>query len=62
MFPINDELSPDLEWMLQSEQVDDDTLIKAFVQQYYPHVYNLVLSRLTYPEEARRTADARRES
>jgi len=42
--------------MLQSEQVDDDTLIKALVQQYYPRVYNLALSRLTYPEEARRTA------
>jgi len=56
MFPKHDELSPDLVWMLQSNQVDDDTLIEALVDKYYPRVYNLALSRLTYPEEARRTA------
>ena len=56
MFPQHDELSPDLVWMLQSDQVDEDTLIEALVQKYYPRVYRRALSWLTYPEDAHRTA------
>lgn len=52
MFDENTELSPDLEWMLLSGQVDDGTLIEALARQYYQSTYNIALSWLTYPEEA----------
>jgi hypothetical protein len=55
---LNEEfnLSPDLEWMLQSEQVDVDSLITALATKYYQQIYQLALSSLTYPEEAHRAA------
>ena len=56
MFSKRDDLSPDLEWMLQSNQVADDTLIEALAQRYYRHIYRQALSQLTYPEEAQRAA------
>ncbi len=56
MLPKREDLSPALEWMLQSDQVADDTLIEALVQRYYQQIYQQALSQLTYPEEARRTA------
>ncbi len=31
----------DLEWMLQSEQVTDSTLIRVLVHDYYPGIYRL---------------------
>ena len=31
----------DLEWMLQSEQVTDSTLIRVLVHDYYPRIYRL---------------------
>jgi len=52
MFDEQIDLSPDLEWMLQSGQVDDGTLIEALVRQYYQSTYDIALSLLTYPEEA----------
>jgi DNA-directed RNA polymerase specialized sigma24 family protein len=56
MFDESSDLSPDLEWMLQSRQVDDETLIEALTHQYYQPFYRLALSQLTYPEEAHRAA------
>jgi hypothetical protein len=56
MLPKRDELSPDLEWMLLSDQVDDDALIEALVQRYYPRIYREGLSQLTSPELAQRAA------
>jgi hypothetical protein len=49
-------LSPDLQWMLQSDQVDDETLIASLTQRYYQRIYNLLLSRHKNPEEAHRIA------
>lgn len=49
MFPIFDskkDFAPDLEWMLQSGQVDDSTLIQALVEEYYQPVYRLALALL----------------
>lgn len=56
MFDEIKDLSPDLEWMLQSYQVDDDTLIESLARQYYQHIYNLALSMLSHPEKAHRAA------
>ena len=56
MIPNNEELSPDLEWMLQSDQVNPRTLVQALVDKYYLWIYQKALSKLTFPEEARRTA------
>ena len=56
MFDEQIDLSPDLEWMLISGQVDDGTLIAALARQYYQPFYRLSLSYLTYPEEAHRAA------
>jgi hypothetical protein len=39
MFSSDGRLSPDIEWMLQSDQVDDHTLIAALVENYYPRIY-----------------------
>jgi hypothetical protein len=57
MLPDIGDLSPDLEWMLQSGQVDELTLIAVLVRNYYPHIYQKSLSRLTYPEEAQHVAE-----
>lgn len=35
------ELSPDLEWMIQSGQVDDATLAVALLREYYGTIYSL---------------------
>jgi hypothetical protein len=56
MFDDDGNLSPDLEWMLQSEQIKVDSLIETLVTSYYQHIYSLALSRLSYPEEAHRAA------
>jgi hypothetical protein len=57
MLPDIGDLSPDLEWMLQSGQVDEATLIAVLVRNYYPHIYQKALSRLKYPEEAQHVAE-----
>ncbi|MGW8227155.1 MAG: hypothetical protein ACWGOY_15545, partial [Anaerolineales bacterium] len=57
MLPEIGDLSPDLEWMLQSGQVDEATLIAILVRNYYPHIYQKSLSRLKYPEEAQHVAE-----
>lgn len=56
MLPDFDNLSPDLEWMLQSGQVDEGTLIEALVTRYYQTIYDQALSMLKYPEEAHQAA------
>jgi hypothetical protein len=56
MFSDDDRLSLDIEWMLQSDQVDDHTLITALVKNYYPRIYHGALSQLIYPEQAQRAA------
>lgn len=42
--------------MLQSDQVDDHTLIAALVKKYYPRIYQDALSQLIYPGQAQRAA------
>jgi hypothetical protein len=54
MIEDSNHLSPDIEWMLQSNQVDDTTLIEVLVRDYYEPIYRLALNCLTYPEEAHR--------
>jgi len=56
MYAEQIDLSPDLEWMLQSGQVDDGTLIEALVRRQCQSTYDFALSWLTYPEEAHRAA------
>jgi hypothetical protein len=56
MFSKRNDLSPDLKWMLQSHQVDDDTLVEALANKYYPRIFRAALTRLTYPEQAQRAA------
>lgn len=38
------EISETLEWMLQSRQVGEETLVKILIQEQYAHVYQLVSS------------------
>ena len=38
------EISDTLEWMLQSRQVGEETLVKILIQEQYAHVYQLVSS------------------
>lgn len=56
MFENDSNLSPDLMWLLQSNQIDNNALIEALVSNHYQQIYSEALSRLTYPEEAHRTA------
>jgi DNA-directed RNA polymerase specialized sigma24 family protein len=52
MYAEQIDLSPDLEWMLQSGQVDDGTLIEALVRRQCQSTYDFALSWLTYPDKA----------
>jgi hypothetical protein len=52
----SDDLSPDLEWMLQSEQVEREILAEHLVREYYPAIYKQCQAYLVYPEAARRAA------
>ena len=54
MIEDSNHLSPDIEWMLQSNQVDDATLIDILVSAYYESIYRIALNKLTYPAEAHR--------
>ena len=54
MFSKRNDFSPDIEWMLQSDQVDDETLIEALFHAYFQRIYEQALSRLVYPEETQR--------
>ncbi len=56
MFDESTDLSPDSEWLLLSGQVDEETIIEFLARKYYQQIYQLALSRLTYPEEAHRAA------
>ena len=42
----------DLEWMLRSQQVDDEIMVERLLDEIYADIYQLVLSRLEYPELA----------
>ena len=46
---MTDDLSPDLEWMLQSEQIKVDSLIETLFINYYQHIYLLALSKTILP-------------
>ena len=37
------DLSPDIEWMLQSNQVDSETIIEILVRDYYKPIFCLIL-------------------
>lgn len=50
------DLSPDLVWMLQSNQPDDEVLIETLTRTYYLLIYQQALTLLDYPEEAHRAA------
>jgi len=52
----SDDLSPDLEWMLQSEQVEREILAEHLVREYYLTIYAQCQTSLVYPEVARRAA------
>ena len=56
MFSKRDGLSPDLEWMLQSDQVADEMIVRALVDDYYSSIYQLACSRLIYPRQAAQAA------
>jgi hypothetical protein len=49
-----EDLSPDLEWMLQSGQVSEDVLVEHLSREFYGRIYSYCLDQLIYPEEARR--------
>jgi DNA-directed RNA polymerase specialized sigma24 family protein len=50
------ELSPDLEWMLQSGQAKEEMLAEALIEEYYAPVFRLALAVLDEPERARQAA------
>jgi hypothetical protein len=52
MFDETPELSPDLEWMLQSGQVDDASLVAALIDEHYANLYRLGLVLLGSAELA----------
>ena len=51
------ELSPDLEWMLQSDQVSDSSLLATLIYEYYAEVYRLSLAILKNPLKAARAVE-----
>ncbi len=55
--PLNPiELSPDLEWMLQSGQASDALLAETLAAEYYASVYRLALAVLDDADDAGRAA------
>ena len=52
----NVELSPDLDWLLDSGQAPREALLEALVQEYYPAVYYLALGILDREKLARQAA------
>jgi DNA-directed RNA polymerase specialized sigma24 family protein len=46
----------DLEWMLRSQQVDDEILVEQLLDEYYADIYQLALSQLEYPKLAAQAA------
>ncbi|MCZ7551094.1 MAG: hypothetical protein M5U05_00690 [Anaerolineales bacterium] len=49
--------APDLEWMLQSGQVSQETLLEALISEYYPGVFRLAFATLDNRRAARKTAN-----
>ncbi|MBE0411295.1 MAG: sigma-70 family RNA polymerase sigma factor, partial [Anaerolineales bacterium] len=49
-------LDPDLEWMLQSGQADDQAIIVTLVKEFYPTIFRFALSLLGVYQEARNAA------
>ncbi|MFU8771581.1 MAG: RNA polymerase sigma factor, partial [Anaerolineales bacterium] len=49
-------LDPDLEWMLQSGQADDQAIIVTLVKEFYPTIFRFALSILGVYQEARSAA------
>lgn len=45
MFAEKPEISDNLEWMLQSRQVGDDTLVQSLVREHYAQLYNFGLAQ-----------------
>jgi DNA-directed RNA polymerase specialized sigma24 family protein/LysM repeat protein len=56
MFEPTPDLAPDLEWMLQSDQVAPETLISALAHEFYPQVFRLALFLLDDRRSAQRAA------
>jgi len=48
--------APDLEWMLQSGQVSQETLLEALTSEYYPGVFHLAFATLDNRRAARQIA------
>jgi len=46
------ELAPDLEWMLQSGQVSQETLAAGMLREYYAPIYRMALCLLDHPQAA----------
>ena len=56
MFEPLPELSPDLDWMLESGQASREMLALALVEKYARPVYRLALSILDDPQQAERVS------
>ena len=54
MFEQPEDLAPDLEWMLGSDQVPRDIILEALVEEHYAEIYRLALSVLSDPGAAKR--------
>lgn len=48
MFDERPEISDTLEWMLQSRQVGDETLVYALVHEHYAAIHQFTVSILEY--------------
>lgn len=57
MFASAEDLTPDLEWMLQSGQVSREVLLEALLQEHFSPVYHLALMFLDDAPAARRAVE-----
>lgn len=40
--------APDLEWMLRSQQVDDEIILDLLLDEYFGEIYRIAQAKLTY--------------
>lgn len=50
------DLTPDLDWLLQSGQADEETIVVNLARECYARVYRQAIEKLRYPEAAQRAA------
>jgi DNA-directed RNA polymerase specialized sigma24 family protein len=44
--------APDLEWMLRSQQVDDEIILDLLLDEYFGEIYRIAQAKLTYTKLA----------